>query len=71
MTQLAKFAQQKDIDKHLLVIMTIMANLSKDIENAIDFLTHTASELVITRLLPLEKIIAELRDAAIDEKTFR
>jgi len=41
-----------------------MADLIKDIENAIDFLTHTANELVITRLLPLEKIIAVLREAA-------
>jgi len=39
-----------------------MADLVKDIENAIDFLT--ASGLIITRLLPLEKIIAELREAA-------
>jgi len=41
-----------------------MADLIKDVKNAINFLTHTASGLVITRLLPLEKIIANLREAA-------
>jgi len=61
-SQLVKFVQQEDINEYLLVITTIMADLIKDVENIIDFLTHTASGLV-TRLLLLEKIIAELREA--------
>jgi len=62
--QLAKFTQQEDIIEHLLIITTIMADLTQDIENSID-LTNTASELIITCLLPLEEIIKELREAAI------
>jgi len=60
----AQLAQQEDIIEHLLIITTIMANLIQDIENSIDFLTNTASKLIITRLLQLEKIIKELREAA-------
>jgi len=41
-----------------------MADLTQDVENFIDFLTYTANGLIITRLLPLEKIIKELREAA-------
>jgi len=41
-----------------------MADLTQDIENSIDFLTNTVSGLIITRLLPLKKIIKELREAA-------
>jgi len=41
-----------------------MADLTQDIENSIDFLTNTASALIIIRLLPLKKIIKELREAA-------
>jgi len=60
----AKLAQQKDIIEYLLIITTIMSDLTQDIENSIDFLTNMASGLIITRLLPLEKIIKELREAA-------
>jgi len=63
--QLAKFAQQEDIIEHLLIITTIMADFTQNIENSINFLTNTASGVIITQLLPLEKIIKELREAAI------
>jgi len=42
-----------------------MSELTQDVENSIDFLTNTASGLIITCLLPLEKIIKKLREAAI------
>jgi len=41
-----------------------MADLTQDIENSINFLTNTASGVIITQLLPLEKIIKELKEAA-------
>jgi len=41
-----------------------MADIIKNVENAIDFLIYTARGLIITRLLPLENIITELREAA-------
>jgi len=62
--QLARSAQQEDIIEHLIIITTIMTDLSQDIENFIDFLTNTASGLILTRLLTLERIIKELREAA-------
>jgi len=62
--QLARTAQQEDIIEHLMIMITIMNDLSQDIENFIDFLTNTASGLIMTRLLPLEKIIKELKEAA-------
>jgi len=42
-----------------------MADLTQDIENSINFLTNTASEVIITQLLSLEKIIKELKKVAI------
>jgi len=41
--QLAKSVQQEDIIKHLIIITTIMTDLTQDIKNSIDFLTNTAS----------------------------
>jgi len=61
---LARTAQQEDIIKHLMVMITIMTDLTQDIENFVDFLTNTASGLIMTRLLPLKKIIKELKEAA-------
>jgi len=65
-SQLAKFTQQEDINEHLLIITTILAYLTKDVENTINFLTHTASgtRRIITHLFPLEKIIRELKETA-------
>jgi len=62
--QLAKTAQQGDIIEHLMIMTTIMTDLTRDIENFVDFLTNTARGLIMTRLLPLEKIIKELKEAA-------
>jgi len=58
--QLARIAQQEDIIEHLIIMTTIMTDLTKDIENFVDFLTNTASGLITTRLFPLEEIIKEL-----------
>jgi len=41
-----------------------MTDFIQDVENSIDFLTYTASGLILTRFFPLEKIITELREAA-------
>jgi len=41
-----------------------VADLTQDIENSINFLTNTASGAIITQLLPLEKIIKVLKEAA-------
>jgi len=62
--QLARTAQQEDIIEHLIIMTTIMTDLTQDIENFVDFLTNTASGLITTRLIPLEKIIKELKEAA-------
>lgn len=62
--QLAKFTQREDLDEHLLVLTTIVTDLTRDIISVIDFLTYTKDGMIITKLLPLEKIINELKEAA-------
>jgi len=62
--QLAKYAQKEDIIEHLIIITTIMNDLTEDIKNSMDFLTNAASGIITTRLLPLERIIKELKEAA-------
>jgi len=44
--------------------MTIMTDLIDDTENILDFLAYTKEGVIITRLIPVEKIVAELREAA-------
>jgi len=59
-SQVAKFSRQEDIDKRLLVLTIIMTDLI-DTENIMDFLVYTKDGIIMTRLIPIEKIVAELR----------
>jgi len=62
--QLAKFSRQEDVEERLLVLTTITIDLIDDTENILDFLAYTKEGVIITRLIPVEKIVAELREAA-------
>jgi len=52
--QLAKFTQE-DIDKRLLVLMTIMTDLIDDPKNIMDFLAYTKNG-IMTRLYQSKKL---------------
>jgi len=41
-----------------------MTDLIDDTENIMDFLAYTKNGIIMTRLIPIEKIVAELREAA-------
>jgi len=56
--------RREDVDEHLLLLSTIMTDLINDIKDVIDFLTYTKDGIILTHLLPIEKIIAELREAS-------
>jgi len=62
--QLAKFSRQEDIEERLLVLTTITTDLMDDTEDILDFLAFTKEGVIMTRLIPIEKIVAELREAA-------
>jgi len=40
-----------------------MTDLINDVEDIIDFLTYTKHRIILTHLLPVEKIITELQEA--------
>jgi len=63
-SQLTKFSRQEDIHERLLVLTTIMTGLIDDTKNIMDFLVYTKDGLIMTRLIPIKKIVAELREAA-------
>jgi len=63
-SQLAKFSRQEDIEERLLVLTTIATDLIDDTESILDFLAYTKEGIIMTRLIPIEKIITELREAA-------
>jgi len=63
-----KFTRQEDINEHLLVLTTIIADLIDDTENIMDFLAYTKDGIIMTRLIHIEKII-ELREATAQSTT--
>lgn len=62
--QVARLVRREEIDEHLFVITTIMADLISDTTDIIDYLTFAENGLISTRLLPIEEIVAELKEAA-------
>jgi len=60
--QIINAIRHEDVDEHLL-LNTIITDLIDDIENVIDFLTYTKHEIILTHLLPIKRIMTELREA--------
>jgi len=56
--------RREDVVEHLLLLNTVMTDLINDIKDVIDFLTYTKDGIILTHLLPIEKIITELREAS-------
>jgi len=62
--QIINAVRNEDVDEHLLLLNTIMTDLINDIKDIIDFLTYTKDGIILTHLLPIEKITTELREAS-------
>jgi len=60
-SQLAKFSRQ---DERLLILTTIMTDLIDDTENIMDFLAYTKDGVIMKHLIPIDKIVTELREVA-------
>ncbi|XP_024885827.1 uncharacterized protein LOC112463592, partial [Temnothorax curvispinosus] len=61
--RVSNLAHREEIDEHLLAITAIMNKLINDVEDVLAYLTYSKSGIVLVRLLPLENIITELREA--------
>jgi len=61
--QLEKTIRRENIDEHLLILNTILTDLTNDVNDIIDFMTHTKNGAILTHLLPIETIITELKEA--------
>ncbi|KYM97337.1 hypothetical protein ALC62_11981 [Cyphomyrmex costatus] len=62
--QLDQYTQREDLDEHLQILTAILTDSTADIDKTLDFLAYSKDGIVPTRLLPLENIIMELREAA-------
>ncbi|KYN32604.1 hypothetical protein ALC56_13085 [Trachymyrmex septentrionalis] len=59
-----RHTQREDLDEHLQVLTAIMTDLTVDVAKTLDYLAYSKEGSVPTRLLPLEQIITDLREAA-------
>jgi len=60
--QLAKTIRREDVER-LLILNTILTDLTNDVNDIIDFMTHTKNGAILTHLLPIETIVTELKEA--------
>jgi len=54
--------KKEDILEHFLIINAIISDLQKDLQDISNFLIHIQKGTIDPRLIPLEKIITELRE---------
>ncbi|XP_071643595.1 uncharacterized protein [Temnothorax longispinosus] len=59
----ALYAKREEIDEQLLILTAITEDLMEDVKDTIDYLTYSREGVILTRLLPIEKIITELKEA--------
>ena len=58
-----QFIHREEIDEQLIMITAILADLTTDINDITDYLTYTKNNILITRVLLIDNIIAELKEA--------
>jgi len=62
--QIIKAIRREDMDEHLLLLNTIMTDLTNDIKDVIDFLTYTKDGIILIHLLLIKDTITELKEAS-------
>jgi len=62
--QITKTIRREDVDEHLLILNTIVTDLTNDVKDIIDFMTYTKDSVILIHLLPIETIITERREAS-------
>jgi len=55
--------RRKDVDERLLILNTIVTDLTNDVNDIIDFMIHIKNDAILTHLLPIETIVTELWEA--------
>ncbi|XP_071578018.1 uncharacterized protein [Temnothorax nylanderi] len=60
-----QFIHREEIDEQLILITAMIADLTTDINDITDYLTYAKNNILITRVLPMENIIAELKEATV------
>jgi len=61
--QITKTIHRKDMDEHLLILNTIVTDLTSDVK-VIEFMTYTKNGVILTHFLPIDTVITELREAS-------
>lgn len=57
--------KREDIIEHFLIINTILIDLQQDIQDIINFLTQIQNEILNPKIIPIEKVISELKEATL------
>lgn len=60
----AQIMERQEIDEHIILLNDVMADLQKAIKDITEYLTPNQNGAAATRLLPINKIISELKEVA-------
>ncbi|KAL6417482.1 hypothetical protein ACFW04_012710 [Cataglyphis niger] len=57
------YTERAEINEHFIIITAVITELKRDAENIIEYLTYTRKETMHPKLIPIEAIIINLKEA--------
>jgi len=61
--QMIKYLDQEEINEHCIVLIAVITDLIRDAENVIEYLTYIQKGSMHPKLMPINEIIAQLKEA--------
>jgi len=65
-----RYLNRKEINEHCIVLVAVIADLIRDVENIMEYLTYIQKGSMHPKLMPTDEIIAQLKEATQQEIIF-
>ena len=62
-TKISDYYNKQEISEHFLIITAVVTELIRDVENATEYLTYIRNGAMHPKLMPVDTIIAQLKQA--------
>jgi len=60
--RIMRYLNREEINEHCIVLIAVIADLIRDVENIMEYLTHIQKESMHPKLMPIDGIIAQLKE---------
>jgi len=61
--QIIRYLDREEINEHYIILIAVITDLIRDAENIIEYLTYIQKRSMHPKLMPIDEIIAQLKEA--------